>query len=268
MTRAKLDFVSNSSFTSSQKTELLKVDNKDLSFTLTYWELCAGGSTSREILVYGKSHHEFTYPDNEEWHKGTVPSVFSVLPVLKIKDRRPSSPFQDKELVFAEAIIIDTFLAGRFGLLGDNEWESIAVKTFYTSIHYLRERCFSFVLVVPAELRKKARDDFLDGSLKKFCEDHEYHLKANGSNGHYVGNKLSLADIHLSNVIHFFSMASWGKMALDRFKQYESLWKVKETVEKVPEIAEWRQSALFKGLEECTVRFYTAMTDPEDQPGS
>lgn len=63
MTRAKLDFVSNSSFTSSQKAELLKVDNEDLSFTLTYWELCSAGSTSREILVYSKAHHDFTYPD-------------------------------------------------------------------------------------------------------------------------------------------------------------------------------------------------------------
>ncbi|OAQ34877.1 hypothetical protein K457DRAFT_151993 [Linnemannia elongata AG-77] len=265
MTRAKLDFVSNSSFPSSHKVELLKVDNKDLSFTLTYWELCAAGSTSREILVYGKAHYEFTYPDNEGWAKGTIPTVFSVLPVLKIKDRRPSSTFQGKELVLAEASVIDTFLAGRFGLLGENEWESLAIKTFYSNIHYLRERYFSSVIIVPPELRKKAREDYLNGSLTKFCEDHEYHLKANGSNGHYVGNKLSLADIHLSNVIHFFATVPLGKMALDRFKQYESLWKVKETVEKVPEIAEWRQSATFKGLEEATLGFYVNMAGPEDQ---
>ena len=121
-----------------------------------------------------------------------MPTVFSVLPVLKIKDRRPSSPFQGKELVLAEAIIIDTFVAGRFGLLGDNEWESLAIRTFYSNIHYLRERYFSTVLIASPELREKARDFYLDGPLTKFCEDHEYHLKENGSNGHYVGDKVSL----------------------------------------------------------------------------
>ncbi|KAF9156000.1 Glutathione S-transferase S1 [Linnemannia schmuckeri] len=267
MTRAKLDFVSNSSLTSSQKAELLKVDNKDLSFNYTYWELCASGSTSRELLVYGKAHYEFTYPDFEGWGNGTVPTVFSVLPVLRIKDRRPSTKFEGKELVLAEGIVIDTFLAGRFGLLGDNEWESLAIQAFYSNIHYLRERCFSSALIVGPELRKKARDDFLNGQLTKFCEDHEHHLKENGSNGHYVGNKLSLADIHLSNVIHFLASLPWGKMALDRFQQYESLWKVKENVEKIPAIAEWRNSAIFKGLEERSIDWYSNHhAVPEDQP--
>lgn len=123
---------------------------------------------------------------------GTVPTVFSVLPTLKVKDRRPSSAFQGKELVLAEAGIIDTFLARRFGLLGDNEWESLAIQTFYSNIHYLRERAFSSTMAVPLAMREKGRDNYLNGALTKFCEDHEYHLKKNGSNGHYVGDKVSL----------------------------------------------------------------------------
>jgi len=54
-------------------------------------------------------------------------------------------------------------------------------------------------------------------------------------------------------------------MALDRFKQYESLWKVKETVEKVPEIVEWRQSATFKSLEEASIGFYINMAGSEPE---
>lgn len=119
-----------------------------------------------------------------------MPTVFSLLPVLRIKDRRPASKFEGKGLVLAEAAVIDTFLAGRFGLLGDNEWESLAIQTFYSNIHYLRERCFSSVLDVPPELRKKGRDNYMNVQVTKFCEDHEYHLKENGSNGHYVGNKV------------------------------------------------------------------------------
>ncbi|KAF9133443.1 Glutathione S-transferase S1 [Mortierella sp. 14UC] len=267
MTRAKLDFVAtNSTLTSSQRDGILKVDNKDLTFSYTYWELTSAGSTSREILVYGKANYEFNYPDFEGWEKGTVPTVFSVLPVLKVKDRRSSSKSLNHEVVLAEAIIIDTFLAKRFGLLGDNEWESLTIQSFYSNIHYLRERCFGSTMMIQPELRKKAREEFLNETLVKFCEDHEHHLKANGSNGHYVGNKLSLADIHLSNIIHFFSTIPWGKMALERFQQYESLWKVNETVEKVPGIAEWRQTELYKGLVEKTIDFYSGNGVPDEEP--
>lgn len=121
-----------------------------------------------------------------------MPTVFSVLPVLRIKDRSPSSAFQGKELVLAEASVIDTFLARRFGLLGNNEWESLAIQTFYSNIHYLRERASSSTMAVPVAMREKNRDRYLNVALKKFCEDHEYHLKENGSNGHYVGDKVSL----------------------------------------------------------------------------
>ncbi|KAG0280608.1 Glutathione S-transferase S1 [Linnemannia exigua] len=268
MTRAKLDFVAtDSTLTSSQKAEILKADNKDLSFAYTYWELTSAGSTSREMLVYGKAHYEFNYTTFEGWASGTVPTVFSALPVLQIKDLRPSSKSHGQEVVLAEAMVIDTFLARRFGLLGDNEWESLAIQSFYSNIHYLRERCARSTLFVAPELRKKGRDEFLNTTLVKFCEDHEHHLKANGSNGHYVGDKLSLADIHLSNIIHFFTTVQWGKMALDCFQQYESLWKVEETVKKVPAIAEWRQTDLYKGLVEKSIVFYTVYhAIPEDKP--
>lgn len=54
-------------------------------------------------------------------------------------------------------------------------------------------------------------------------------------------------------------------MALDRFQQYESLWKVKETVEKVPAIAEWRQSKIFKSHEEASIAWYAKNAFPEDE---
>ncbi|KAG0378496.1 MAG: hypothetical protein J3R72DRAFT_430068 [Linnemannia gamsii] len=267
MSRAKLNFVAtDSTLTSSQRAELLKTDNKDLSFDFTYWKLTSAGSTGREILVYGKANYEFSYPDFQSWASGTVPTVFSCLPVLKVKDLSPSSKFHGQEVVLAEAIVIDTFLAGRFGLLGDNEWESLAIQSFYSNIHYLRERCTRTTMFVEPELRKKARDTYLNETLVKFCEDHEHHLKANGSNGHYIGDKLSLADIHLSNIIHFFSTIPWSKMALDIFQQYESLWKVNETVGKVPAIAEWRQTDLYKELVETSLKFYVLHGVPEDKP--
>lgn len=36
--------------------------------------------------------------------------------------------------------MIEHYLAKQFGLLGENEWEELLVKTFHSSTVYLRER--------------------------------------------------------------------------------------------------------------------------------
>ena len=82
------------------------------------------------------------------------------------------------------------FLGERFGLMGDDAWEKLAISSFYSNIHFLRERTFSEVQDVPKQFKKEARETFFKHTLRKFIEDHEYHLAQNGNNGHYVGNKV------------------------------------------------------------------------------
>ncbi|KAF9194699.1 hypothetical protein BGZ51_007926 [Haplosporangium sp. Z 767] len=258
--RPKLTYKSeDSTFTSAEKSQMLAMtENKDLNFTLIYWDIASVGSTSREILEYGKANYKNESPSNEEWDGGKVHTAFSVLPILKF-----SGP-NGKELFLSESEVIDTFLAERFGLLGDNSWEALTIRSFYSNIHYLRERCFSEVMVSDPKARKATRDAFLSTTLKKFLEDHEFHLQENGNNGHYVGNKLSLADIHLWNIVHFFKTVPWGHMVIDTFAKYEAVWKVKENVEQLPELAAWRSSALFKNYEENSRNWYSRHTIPED----
>ncbi|KAG0280109.1 hypothetical protein BGZ95_011260 [Linnemannia exigua] len=238
---------------------LAETDNADIHFTLTYFELASVGSTARDLLeVAGANHTKHTAYD-DDWLQGKVPTGFSYLPVLTVKLPH------DKELHLAEAIVIDTFLAERFGLLGENSWEATLIRMFYTNMQYLRERTFSEVFVDPMDKRIKARAWFLERVLKKFLDDHEYHLKENGSNGHYVGDKLSLADIHLWNIIHFYGTVPWGQKAIDMFKKYPLVWKVKETVERVPRLVEWRATDEFKGYEMESVKNYSEFgLDGED----
>ncbi|KAK3839342.1 MAG: hypothetical protein JOS17DRAFT_728831 [Linnemannia elongata] len=241
---------------------LAKTDNKDLFFFLSYWEIAAVGSTARDLLEYAGVKHEKLAPTYAEWSAGQVPTAFSVMPCLKVKG--PNG----MEFNMAESEVIDTFLAERFGLLGDNAWEAMTIRTFYTNIQYLRERAFTETLWVIDSEKKKARDQFLGHSLPKFLEDHEFHLQENGCNGHYVGDKLSLADLHLANIIHFFGTVPWAKMALDEFQKYEAVWKVKESVDRVTELDNWRASDEFKRYEKGSHDYYTKnCTVPEDVVG-
>ncbi|KAG0280108.1 hypothetical protein BGZ95_011259 [Linnemannia exigua] len=238
---------------------LAETDNKDLFFSLSYWEIAAVGSTARDLLEYAGVKHEKLAPSYADWSAGKVPTAFSVMPILKVKGP------DGMEIDMAESEVIDTFLAERFGLLGNNAWESMTIRTFYSNIHYLRERSYTETLWVVDSEKKKAKDQFFSSTLRKFLEDHEFHLQENGCNGHYVGDKLSLADLHLSNIVHFFSTVPWAKEALDEFKKYEAVWKVKEMVDGVRQLDAWRASAEFKRYEESSIDYYAKnCTVPED----
>ncbi|KAF9907211.1 hypothetical protein EC991_011201 [Linnemannia zychae] len=238
---------------------LAETDNADIHFILTYFDLASVGSTARDILEYTGANHTKRAVYEEDWMQGRVPTGFSYLPVLTVK--LPN----DKELHLAEAIVIDTFLADRFGLLGDNYWEETLVRMFHTNMQYLRERTFSDVFVNPMEKRIAARAWFLERTLKKFLNDHEFHLKENGSNGHYVGDKVSLADIHLWNIIHFYGTVPWGQKAIDMFKEYPLVWKVKETVDRLPQLIKWRATEEFKAYEKESINNYSEFgLDGED----
>jgi glutathione S-transferase len=100
-------------------------------------------------------------------------------------------------VVLSESIVIDQYLAKKFNLLGDNEWEEWAIKTHYSNIHYLRERSLMKLTWTWADKRKEALDVFLEKTLPDFIVDHEFHLRRNGSNGHYVGDRVSWRSLTL-----------------------------------------------------------------------
>ncbi|KAF9930911.1 hypothetical protein FBU30_011109 [Linnemannia zychae] len=256
--RPKFSFQSKYSSKEISKV-LAETDNSELFFSLSYWDIAAVGSTARDLLEYGGVKHEKLHPSYEEWISGKVQTAFSVMPILKI--RGPNGMVID----MAESEVIDTFLAERFGLMGSNSWENMTIRAFYTNMQYLRERTFTETLWVPKDQKKKALEYFLNESLPKFLQDHEFHLQENGCNGHYVGDKLSLADIHLWNIVHFYSTVPWAQRALDEFKKYKAIWKVKETVDQVKELHSWHESDGFKRYEKGSIDYYIKNCSvPED----
>ncbi|KAG0045630.1 hypothetical protein BGZ90_008398, partial [Linnemannia elongata] len=79
------------------------------------------------------------------------------------------------------------------------------------------------------EVQEKALEAFYKKELPVWIEAHTKHLKDNGSNGHYVGNKVASDEI------------------LDKIKQGSpEIWKVKETVDSEPRLQTWRQSEAYK----------------------
>ncbi|KAG0082697.1 hypothetical protein BGZ92_011480 [Podila epicladia] len=203
-------------------------------YKLEYFFVSGVGAVPRDILAYSGADWEDKEITNWPAEKN---SPFGVYPILHI--HTPDG----KHLRLCESIVVEHFLAKKFDLLGDNEWDEQQIKMFHSSSLYLRERLFMRVTWNYKEVIDKAFDKFMSDELPLWIETHTKHLKDNGSNGHYIGNRLSVADIQTANNIDHMQFIKGGDKILEMIKSKSpEIWKVKETVDSEPRLQKWRQS--------------------------
>lgn len=94
-------------------------------------------------------------------------------------------------MVLAEAGVIEQYLAKQFDLMGKNDYEKNLIKSFHSSAASLHSLHATTVAFIPdREARKKAMEAFRDGPFTQWVAIQDKHLKDNGSNGHYIGDKV------------------------------------------------------------------------------
>ncbi|CAO3574795.1 unnamed protein product [Mortierella alpina] len=238
-----------------ETSRILEADPKSVEYDLLYFDITCIAATPRYILSYGKAKWNDRFP--KEWdEKEVYDCPFGVMPVLHVKSEQGMA-------MLAESFVIDLYLAEKFNLLGSNRYEAETIKAFYSSIHYLRERCLMRMTWTFEDKRKEAFEGFTLRMVPRWIQVHEQHLERNGGNGHYFGNKISLADIHLVSVLDHFAELPRGDEIVAIFRASPLIWKVRETVLANAEVGSWRESEGFKRLVEGGKRFYSesAFTD-------
>ncbi|KAF9434300.1 hypothetical protein BGZ76_008241 [Entomortierella beljakovae] len=215
------------------------------SFRIFYFPIEGLGQTARDILAFGGAKWESVFP--EKWATEKDKTPFGCLPVLFINKG-------GKEVHISEVSVIDSYLANHFGLLGDNLYEESLIKAFHSSSMTLIATFSTSVAWNVPEAQEKAFGYFKMATLPNWIKTHERHLVDNGSNGHYIGDKLSLADIKTSNAIDHLAHQPNGKEMIEMIRASPSIWKVKETVD--AKLAKWRACEDFKKLASSTTEFY------------
>ncbi|KAI1318320.1 hypothetical protein EDD11_006833 [Mortierella claussenii] len=214
--------------------------NKPASFKLKYFPINAAAATSREILAFGGADWENLAPKN--WNEEKHLTPFLVMPVLYIKTQ------DGKDLALSEAIIVDHYLAKHFGLLGDNEYEENLIKIFHCSSIYIQSNFAQGVTWSSPQSKEGNTQYFVANTLPTWIATHEKHLRDNGNNGHYMGDKLSLADIRTSNAIEHFAIQPEAKDIMPLINKSVELTKLRETVAQDPKIAKWRAGETYQKL--------------------
>ncbi|KAI7832652.1 hypothetical protein BC939DRAFT_472248 [Gamsiella multidivaricata] len=224
---------------------------KPASFKLLYWPINALGTTSREMLEYGGAKWENLSQSPDNWGQERLQTPFHVLPVLYIKTE------DENDLVLSEAIVVEHYLAKQFSLLGDNEYEENLIKMFHNSSHLFQAAFAQGVTLCSPDVKERQLAAFLNNTLPTWIQTHEKHLHDNGNNGHYVGEKLSLADIRTAVAIEHLTLQPQAAQIMEVINKSEPLIKVKETVAKDPKIAAWRASEQGRKLTEASKAFFT-----------
>ncbi|KAF9215468.1 hypothetical protein BGZ59_001288 [Podila verticillata] len=107
----------------------------------------------------------------------------------------------------------------------------------------------AFTSVVPedwASAKAKSPFGLFNESIKHWLEFHEKYLRDNGSNGHYVGSTMSIADVLTVNLINIVVGIYGGDVVTEA--KTPALWKVKTTLEAIPSYAAWTQTESFKAI--------------------
>jgi len=155
-----------------------------------------------------------------EWEAEKSTYIYEKIPVLEV----------DGKHIIAQSKAIERFLARRFHMLGSNDIEAALIDAAGEQINDVKQ----------AYAKAKGTGD---DALKKFFEEDlkktfaAFEKQANkDKSGHWIGSKLSLFDIQLYCLIHFFDDQQSVQKALEACPALKA---IHDKVENTPALKKW-----------------------------
>ncbi|KAG0255047.1 hypothetical protein BG011_005345 [Mortierella polycephala] len=212
---------------------------KDSTFELKYFNIHGFGAIARQLLASGGA--KFTLPNADNWAEEKPKAPFGVMPLLK------ETSSDGRVIQIAETDAIERYLAKKFDFYGSGAFEEVLVNTFSSQVNDMNSKLFlQYFITSDPELKAKAKENFVTKLIPEFIKNHEAHLQANGANGHYVGNKTTLPDFKLSQVVSIIQSISGEDLVSEKLTP--AIFKVKTEVDKIPGLVAWKQTEEFKAL--------------------
>ncbi|KAI1314987.1 hypothetical protein EDD11_001423 [Mortierella claussenii] len=163
---------------------------------------------------------------------------------------------------WAEALNIEIGLARKLGLLGDNYYEESQILGFFSNTRAVMHR-HEDAYFAHRPFRTQDREVFFNTHLKQWIQRHEQALEQNGRrNGHYVGDKVTLADIKTAVALDALLNEQYvfkGFEETSRLITKEltpNLWRVREVVQSKRSYKDWLESPRYKDLVDETTVFF------------
>jgi len=180
-------------------------------YKLIYFNVRALAETSRMLFkAAGVEFEDFRYPIQfvegkpirPEWDNDKSKYLYAKIPVLELDGGKSQ---------ISQSHAIERFLATRFKFMGDSDVEAGQIDSVGEQINDLKQ---AYTKAKENNELKKFFEEDLTRSFQAFNKLAE----KSGSSGFIVGKKLSLADIQLYNMVHFFDDQASVQKALESAK--------------------------------------------------
>ncbi|KAI9330516.1 glutathione S-transferase [Obelidium mucronatum] len=206
------------------------------SFVVHYFNLQGKAELIRILLAYGGA--VWTDSFTEDWQSMKPTTPFGQLPLLV-----ESEAVTGKEVFrLAQSHAIARYLGHKFDLIPSNAHEAAFQDSVFESVSDL-ENAFSKANHEKDEKAKKSLTDaFYNEKLAAFLTFNEKHLAKNKNSGHFVGKKMTLADIYAFSVFERLEHNKDERLA-KQLKTAPCVHKLLETVRKTPKLKEYLEGA-------------------------
>jgi len=158
-------------------------------YKLVYFNGKGRAELIRLVLTYAGEKFEDSRVDHSQWGTLKPNTPWGSVPYLEVDGKQ-----------LAQSNTIARFLARKHGLAGSNEWEQALIESALDSTEDIFthvSRVFRADASKKDEEAKKLREE----ELPKILANFDKYASKNGHNGYLVGNKLTLADLALYNII-------------------------------------------------------------------
>ncbi|KAG0307305.1 Glutathione S-transferase S1 [Dissophora globulifera] len=210
---------------------------KDSSFEISYFNVHGRGAVIRTILLAAGAN----FTNNIIFDSPEAP--FGVIPVFK------ETSFDGKVIQLTETDAIERYLCRKFDMCGSDDFEENAINAFVSNSRAVfTQFLFMYYGVNDPVLKAAVIEQLTNKTFADWVKHHEQHLTDAGSNGHYVGNKTTLADFLGAYMISVV-LGITGDALISPSKT-PALWKVKTTLYEIPTVAAWTKTEEFKTFSE------------------
>lgn len=195
-------------------------------YKLTYFNFRARGEVSRLIFAQAGVEYKDDRIEFKDWPQLKDSTPTQALPVLEV---------DGKKLI--GSVVIERFLAERFGLAGSNDIENAEIAGIVDVVQDFFWKCWMKTFYFEknkekkAQLQKKLAEEDIPkywGIIEGFCK------KNDSAEGWVYGNKPTYADLTIFNILPYILQESPTFM-----DDFPHVAKLKAAVEALPNIAAW-----------------------------
>ncbi|KAI8867157.1 hypothetical protein GQ42DRAFT_164985 [Ramicandelaber brevisporus] len=214
----------------------------NIKYELVYWKgICGRSEGIRALFAILGIDYTYTGVTFAEWPEYKPSTKRGQLPMLRIRDAATDELLEE----IGESTSIERLLAKRYGIINvDSDEELAEIEAARSDMEYVLTRFWDYNVGPDGFAKTEVALGMFNKAATSFASFHEKLLANNSNgNGHYVGDKITIADIGLVIMVKFLRKAGNG----DAFTAENAplINKVVETLTSSNELKEY-----FVGLDE------------------